>query len=65
MEKRLCRYCKKEKAWIFSGYRPAGHKIKIYRDESGSLWNGARCPDCQNDILRIKAAKRRKIVAKK
>ena len=47
MEKndRLCKRCALLKPRIESGRFPDG-KNKKYVDESGKLWNGSVCPDC-------------------
>lgn len=49
---RFCKYCEKERAWIFSHYRQDGRRAKIYVDLNGSHWNSAKCPQCQALAIR-------------
>lgn len=47
MEKndRLCKKCNLLKTRIEDGVYPDG-KNKRYANETGKLWNGSTCPDC-------------------
>lgn len=47
MNIRECKKCKVSKQRIEDGKYPNG-KNKKYRDESGKLWSGNTCADCNN-----------------
>ena len=52
---RTCAYCKKDKAWIFSGKRLKDGS-KVYVNAGGARWAGRRCPECERS--RVYAAVR-------
>lgn len=43
---RICRYCSREKTWIYSG-KKLKDGTKIYIDQNQHRWAGRRCPDCE------------------
>jgi hypothetical protein len=47
-----CRACQQNKIKILQGKYPSGNKK--YSNESGKLWSGSTCPECNTP--RIKAA---------
>lgn len=64
MEKndRLCKQCMLLKVRIESGKYPDG-KNKRYTDDSGKLWNGSVCPDCNvsrshNNMNKLRAKRK-------
>lgn len=54
-----CRLCQKIKLRRVVGKYPDG-KNKKYADESGALWNGLVCPQCQQDRARNNMRRLRK-----
>lgn len=48
---RKCRRCNQLKIRIFA--RRVG-KEKIWHDEDGKTWNGATCPSCHIEVMRLK-----------
>lgn len=52
---RICVYCKREKAWVYSGLKLKDGS-RIYVDSAKQRWSGRRCPDCEK--ARVQSAVR-------
>lgn len=44
--RKTCKYCNTEQDAFFTGRTKTGQRI--YRDEIGRVWVGAKCPVCKN-----------------
>ena len=60
MEKdlRICKVCNNIKVRIQDGRYP-DKRFKKFVDESGSQWNGSKCPDCHRLGTKSAIAKKR------
>lgn len=54
---RKCKQCNELKERILDGN--FNHKDKRYKDNTGKLWNGSRCPGCTVVKARENMAKKR------